>query len=186
MKAPVLFRKRIIPDECICLKDDEILYFSPEEHILVTRWHALKPRKDLHHGCSCYFYDLGFKVSKFYQKDGSLLYWYCDIIHVDYPASEPSHPENSTTDKASSGMMPEETGNCFVATDLLADVIIYPDGFVKIVDLDELTFALNSGALSIDLLKAALTRLSSLLNLIYSGEFKKYQDYLEKYENCED
>lgn len=172
MKAPVLFRKRIIPDECICLKDDEILYFSPKEHILVTRWHALKPRKDLHHGCSCYFYDLGFKVSKFYQKNGSLLYWYCDIIHVDYPVSEPSNPKG--------------TENCFVATDLLADVIIYPDGFVKIVDLDELTFALNSGALSIDLLKAALTRLSSLLNLIYSGEFKKYQDYLEKYENCKD
>lgn len=170
MKAPVLFRKRIIPDECICLKDDEILYFSPKEHILVTRWHALKPRKDLHHGCSCYFYDLGFKVSKFYQKDGSLLYWYCDIIHVDYPASEPSHPE--------------ETENCFIATDLLADVIIYPDGFVKIVDLDELTCALNSGALSMELLKAALTRLSSLLNLIYSGEFKKYQDYLEKYETA--
>lgn len=168
MKIPVLFRKRIIPEECICLKDDEILYFSPEEHIVVTRWHALKPREDLHHGYSCYFYDLGFKVSKFYQKDGSLLYWYCDIIHVDYPAFIPA--------------VPLETENCFIATDLLADVIIYPDGFVKIVDLDELTTALDSGALSLELLKAALTRLSSLLNLIYSGEFKKYQDYLEQYE----
>lgn len=181
MKIPVLFRKRIIPDECICLKDDEILYFSPTERILVTRWHALKPRADLHHGYSCYFYDLGFKVSKFYQKDGSLLYWYCDIIHVDYPVSAP--PLRDET--ASEGLSSSETGNCLIATDLLADVIIYPDGFVKIVDLDELTTALDSGALSIEMLKAALTRLSALLNLIYSGEFKKYQDYLEKYENHE-
>lgn len=179
MKTPVLFRKRIIPDECICLKDDEILYFSPKEHILVTRWHALKPREDLHHGYSCYFYDLGFKVSKFYQKDGGLLYWYCDIIHVDYPVSEPAAPAKNFSNESPT----DETGNCFIATDLLADVIIYPDGFVKIVDLDELTAALDSGALSIELLKAALTRLSALLNLIYSGEFKKYQDYLEKYEN---
>ena len=179
MKTPVLFRKRIIPDECICLKNDEILYFSPEEHILVTRWHALKPREDLHHGYSCYFYDLGFKVSKFYQKDGSLLYWYCDIIHVDYPVPEPA----GSTKELSNEIPLDETGDCLVATDLLADVIIYPDVFVKIVDLDELTLALNSGALSIELLKAALTHLSTLLNLIYSGEFKKYQEYLEKYEN---
>lgn len=178
MKIPVLFRKRIIPEECICLKDDEILYFSPEEHIVVTRWHALKPREDLHHGYSCYFYDLGFKISKFYQKDGSLLYWYCDIIHVDYPASKPAVPSKGLSNEIPS----DETESCFIATDLLADVIIYPDGFVKIVDLDELTTALDSGALSLELLKAALTRLSSLLNLIYSGEFKKYQDYLEQYE----
>lgn len=178
MKTPVLFRKRIIPEECICLKDDEILYFSPEEHIVVTRWHALKPREDLHHGYSCYFYDLGFKVSKFYQKDGSLLYWYCDIIHVDYPASKPAFPVKGLSNEIPS----DETESCFIATDLLADVIIYPDGFVKIVDLDELITALDSGALSLELLKATLTRLSSLLNLIYSGEFKKYQDYLEQYE----
>lgn len=181
MKTPVLFRKRIIPDECICLKDDELLYFSEKEHILVTRWHALKPRKDLHHGYSCYFYDLGFKVSKFYQKDGSLLYWYCDIIHVDYPVSlTPDCEKNAPAN------IPSETGgDCFIATDLLADVIIYPDGFVKIVDLDELTSAFDAGALSIDLLKAALNRLNALLNLVYSGEFKKYQDYLEKFENRE-
>lgn len=181
MKTPVLFRKRIIPDECVCLKDDEILYFSEEERILVTRWHALKPREDLHHGYSCYFYDLGFKVSKFYQKDGSLLYWYCDIIHVDYPVPAPVSLRKAVKEEIPS----ENTADCLVATDLLADVIIYPDGFVKVVDLDELTAALDSGALSIELLKAGLNRLSVLLNLIYSGDFKKYQDYLEKYESQE-
>lgn len=173
MKTPVLYRKRIIPDECICLKDDEVLYFSPSEHILVTKWHALKPRKDLHHGLSCYFYDLGFKVSKFYQENSALLYWYCDIIHVDYPSLLPDSCSGSSDDSK----------DCFVSIDLLADVIIYPDGFVKIVDLDELTAALDSGQLSLDLLKSALNRLSGLLELIYTGGFRKYQDYLEKYES---
>jgi hypothetical protein len=169
MEKPVLFRKRLIPEECICLKDDEILYFSADEHILVTKWHALKPKQDLHHGYSCYFLDQGFKVSKFYREDGTLLYWYCDIIDVDYPAAALLDSADSKSPR-------------LIATDLLADVIIYPDGFVKVVDLDELVQALEIGSLNIVLLKAALNRLNHLLNLIYSGDFKKYQDFLEQYE----
>lgn len=172
MTNPVLFRKRLIPEECICLKDDEILHFSDRDRILVTKWRALKPKKDLHHGYSCYFWDKGFKISKFYRENGDLLYWYCDIIDVAYPA-----------DGAAAGSVSDNTtGTCFIATDLLADVIIYPDGFVKVVDLDELTVAFEQGALDIDLLKAALNRLNALLNLIYSGEFSKYRQYLEQYE----
>lgn len=171
MTKPILFRKRLIPEECICLKDDVILHFSEEDHILVTKWHALKPKKDLHHGYSVYFWDQGFKLSKFYCENGELLYWYCDIIDVKYPGSPvPDAAVNNSTSPY------------FVATDLLADVIIYPDGFVKVVDLDELAVAFDSGTLSAELLKSALTRLDSLLNLIYSGEFKKYQQYLKQYE----
>lgn len=38
-----LYRKRIIPDECILLKDDLILSCD-EEHIITT-WKALRPKK---------------------------------------------------------------------------------------------------------------------------------------------
>lgn len=172
MIKPILFRKRLIPDECICLKDDDILHFSENDHVLVTKWHALKPKKDLHHGYSVYFWDPGFKLSKFYRENGELLYWYCDIIDVKYPCLPA--PDSQNTDDA-----PPH----FIATDLLADVIIYPDGFVKVVDLDELAVAFEKGALSADLLKSALTRLDNLLNLIYSGEFQSYKQYLEQYEN---
>ena len=55
---------------------------------------------------------------------------------------------------------------CF--TDLLADVIIYPDGFVKVVDIDELVTALNQKLISEDTLKKSLLNLSSLLEIIYS------------------
>lgn len=153
MINPVLYRRRIIPDECVLLKDDVILSCD-EEHI-VTSWHALHPKKDLHHGSSCYFLKEGFKVSRFCRKDGSLLYWYCDIVDFDY------HPNN----------------NALIVTDLLADVIIYPDGFVKVVDLDELVTALNSRSISLDTLKTSLLNLDRLLQIIYSGNFDTLKAY---------
>ena len=158
MTTPVLYRKRIIPEECILLKDDQILTF--DEKKLVTKWMALKPKKDLHHGYSCYFLDRGFKISKFYTEDGTLMYWYCDIIKSNY---------NTST-------------NELIVTDLLADVIIYPNGFVKVVDLNELVPALESGGLSLDELKKTLLSLDDLLNTIYSGEFKILQETLESFE----
>ena len=58
-----------------------------------------------------------------------------------------------------------------MVTDLLADVIIYPDGFVKVVDLDELVTALNDGLITLDQLKLSITRLDKLLNIIYEDKF---------------
>lgn len=75
MKRPTLYRKRLIPEECILLKDDELLY--RDEKTIITRWNTLKPKKDLHHGFSCYFLDKGVKVSKFYKADGTQICWYC-------------------------------------------------------------------------------------------------------------
>ena len=86
MANPILYRKRIIPDECIPLKDDLIL--SCNEERIVTSWKALHPKKDLHHGMSCYFLKEGFKVSKFCLEDDPLLYWYCDIVDFHYSPAE--------------------------------------------------------------------------------------------------
>lgn len=155
MTHPVLYRRRIIPDECILLKDDIIL--SCDNERIVTSWNALHPKKDLHHGFSCYFLNEGFKVSKFCHEDGSLLYWYCDIVEYDYSENE----------------------NSLIVTDLLADVIIYPDGFVKVVDLDELVTALNSRSISLDTLKSSLLKLDKLLAIIYSGNFDTLKTYIE-------
>lgn len=156
MPVPTLYRKRIIPEECILLKDDKILY--QDEQIIVTGWHSLKPRKDLHHGYSCYFLNEGYKISKFYKEDNSLLYWYCDIVEYDYS------PDTDT----------------YVFTDLLVDVIIYPDGFVKVVDIDELVTALNEKLISEDTLKTSLLCLNNLLEIIYAGSFDKLKAPIEK------
>ncbi|MDE6748747.1 MAG: DUF402 domain-containing protein [Lachnospiraceae bacterium] len=156
MPEPILYRKRIIPEECILLKDDRILY--QDEQIIVTGWNSLKPKKDLHHGYSCYFLNKGCKVSKFYREDNTLMYWYCDIVEYEYQS---------------------ET-NTYIVTDLLADVIIYPDGFVKVVDLNELADALSEKLISEETLKKALLSLNNLLEIIYSGNFNDLQSPIEK------
>ncbi len=158
MEYPSLYRKRIIPNECILLKDDSILSWDQDR--IVTKWNALKPKKDLHHGYSCYFLKEGYKVSKFYYADGSLLYYYCDIITSEYKKAE----------------------HKLIVTDLLADVIVYPDGFVKVVDLDEMVPALEQGGISLDDLKSALLSCSRLLTKIYAGRLCELTAYIEAFE----
>lgn len=153
-----LFRKRIIPNECILLKDDIIL--SANEEFIITKWNALKPKKDLHHGYSCFFLKEGLKISKFYREDNSLMCWYCDIVDYSY----------------------NEEDNSLTATDLLADVIVAPDGFVKVVDLDELADIMEQHNLSEQLIVLALRRLNHLLSLIYTGEFDNLKAHIEKWE----
>lgn len=158
MENVKLYRKRLIPEECVYLKDDMILYRDKE--VIITRWNTLHPKKTLHHGYSCYFLERGFKVSKFYDHDGQLISWYCDII---------SHTYDEATDT-------------YVFTDLLADVIVYPDGFVRVVDLDELADALRDHLITQEELQTALRHLDKLLSLIYKGAFPKLQKYIEDFE----
>lgn len=153
-----LYRKRIIPMECVLLTDDEILFRDKER--IVTRWHTLKPKKELDHGLSCYYLEKGFKVSKFMRKDGSLLYWYCDIV---------THTCDPDTDT-------------YVFTDLLADVVIYPDASVRVIDLDETGQALKDGLITKEQCVGMLNSLSSLLDIIYAGSFPEMQRYLESFE----
>ena len=155
-ESPVLYRKRLIPDECVRLKDDEILSF--DDDIIVTKWCTLHPKHDLDHGYSAYFLNAGYKVSKFLYKDDSLLYWYCDII--DYEK--------------------DEKENAYIFRDLLADVIVYPDGFVKVVDLDEFEQALQKELLKMEDVRRALLSLDSLLTTIYDGKFDVLTSEIEK------
>lgn len=158
MSYPTLYRKRIIPDECVLLKDDEIL--SYENNILVTKWKTLKPKKDLDHGFSCYFFDFGYKVSKFYDREHNLLYYYCDIIDAEK----------------------READNTIVVTDLLADVIVYPDGYVKVVDIDEIVEALNQENISLEQVKKALFSLDKLLSIIYEDKLDTLTTYMDKFD----
>ena len=91
MDDPFLYRERLIPQECIPLKDDVILYH--DDDIIVTSWKALHPKHDLDHGYSCYFLDKGIKVSKFLYSSGELIYWYCDIIDYKYDDGNNSSDE---------------------------------------------------------------------------------------------
>ncbi len=160
MTYPDIYRKRLIPEECVKLKDDEILKW--DDDIIVTKWKALKPKKDLDHGYSCYFLKSGYKISKMFRADNSLMYWYCDIVSYCRKTEDDS----------------------LVVTDLLADVIVYPDGFVKVVDIDELVTCLDNQKISVEELKAALSGLDKLLTTIYAGEFDKLTDNIDVFEDA--
>lgn len=150
-----LFRKRLIPNECILLKDDVIVYQSDD--YIITTWTTLNPKIAFHHGCSCYFLKEGFKLSKFYRHDNSLLYWYCDIVEYDW----------------------DHESNCLTSTDLLADVIVYPDGRTKVMDLDELADACKSGLITLEQLQKSLRQLDKFLTYIYEDKFNQLQSVLE-------
>lgn len=147
MSKPILYRKRLIPEETVLLKDDEILLLNSD--VIVTRWNVLRPRKDFTNGYSCYFLNKGYKVSKFQDNNNKLLYYYCDIIDTEYDINK----------------------NTYIFTDLLADIIIYEDGRVKVVDIGEIPEAMEKGLLQIDMLKKLLIRLDDLLNIINSDKF---------------
>lgn len=154
-----LYRKRYIPNESVYLKDDQIL--AAENNLIITRWNTLKPRRDISHGYSAYFIDKGFKVSKMYNADNQLVYWYCDIISTQYT------PETNT----------------YVFQDLLADVLVYPDGSVKVVDLDEIADLLDKGVIDASVASHALRILNQLLQIIYQGEFETFQNVINHAEN---
>ena len=147
MTTPALYRKRLIPDECVLLKDDIIVEMD-EDHIL-TRWNTLKPKKTLHHGDSCYYLNKGIKVSRFYTEDDILICWYCDIVSYEWNNEKTS----------------------LLTTDLLLDILVYPDGSFKLLDMDELAEARARKLIPDTLLQSSLLTADRLLNEIYDNKF---------------
>lgn len=155
MRELKLYRRRYIPSETIDLKDD-IVVFQNEE-LLITKWDVFRSKVDFDHGVSCYFLEKGWKVSKFLNKKQKLVYYYCDIIDTIHNKEE----------------------NSYIFCDLLADVIVYENGFVKVVDLAELADGLELGIITQEMVKDALRKLEALLEIIYQGEFETLTRHLE-------
>lgn len=156
MNVKTLYRKRIIPAECTHLKDDMIV--EQNDEYIATKWKTLNPKTEFSHGCSCYFLREGIKVSKMYRQDGSLLRWYCDIVDFEFNEQEAS----------------------LIITDLLADVILYPDGRMEVADLDELAEAMEKNLITKEQMISCLRSLNHLLTLIYRDKFDRLQSYLDR------
>lgn len=158
MDKPHLYRRRFIPDELIHLKDDEILIAEPE--LIVTRWKTLHPRYDIARGVSAFFLDKGFKVSKIYNRNDQVVYWYCDIIQAKKDSEK----------------------NTVIIEDLLIDVILFEDGSIRIMDLDELADAQEQKLITSSEMNYALRTVNALLKLIYSGRFHTLQETVNQAE----
>lgn len=156
MTVTRLYRRRLIPAECILLKDDIIL--EQNDEFLITKWNTIHPKPDFSHGCSCYFLREGIKVSKIYREDGSLVYWYCDIVDFSF----------------------DEATETLTVTDLLADVILYPEGRMEVVDLDELAEAMERELITKEQMTTCLRNLNHLLSMIYRDKFDRLQARLDK------
>lgn len=156
MVQPKLYRKRYMPNEIVFLKDDVIVY--QDETVMVTKWDVLHPKAKFSHGISCYYLEKGWKVSKFLNEKNELVYYYCDIIDTKYQKEE----------------------NSYIFTDLLADVIIYENGFVKVVDLGEVAEALEKGIITDREAELSLSRLDALLQVIYDGGLPEMIEFLEQ------
>ena len=153
-----IYRKRYIPNEIVDISGDEVLF--RDEKKLITRWKPIKPRGDLGGGISCIFFDLGIKVSKFFNVDGSFRFWYCDIIDYSY----------------------DELNDEYVITDLLLDVVIYPDGHYEVLDEDELELALKQNIITEEIEKDAIRKKNILIDDIVEGRFKEYIKIIEAYQ----
>lgn len=149
-----IYRRRLIPAECILLKDDIIV--EQNDEFIITKWKTIRPKPGFSHGCSCYFLREGIKVSKIYRTDHSLLYWYCDIVDYSF------NPADSS----------------LTATDLLADVILYPDGRLEVADLDELAEAMERNLITKEQMTTCLRNLNHLLTAIYRNKFDRLQSPL--------
>jgi len=159
MNLPTLYRRRFIPKELIHLKDDVLLVL--EDNLIITKWITLHPRKDIARGISACYIDKGFKISKIYDKNDKIVYWYCDIIQV-----------KKDTEK-----------NTVIIEDLLIDVVLYEDGKLRILDLDELADALDKKLITQEESSYALRTVNSLLKIIYSGHFNALQEVINKAED---
>lgn len=158
-----LYRRRFIPNELISLHKDEVLY--ADEELILTRWDTLKPRADFSHGISAYFLKKNCKVTKVLSTNHELVYWYCDIMQI---IDNPQTNDNEHT---------------LIMEDLLIDVIVYPDGSVRVLDLDEAAEAVEQGLITTEMLCRSMRAANNLLNDIYADKFHKYQQEIEKYTN---
>lgn len=153
-----LIRKRFYPEEEIDISSDDIIYMDKE--MLVTKWAPIKKRDDIKKGMSCVYLNKGIKISRVFDHSDNLVYTYCDIIRTRI--------EDDT----------------LITEDLLVDVVIYPNGQYRVLDIDELVMLRNQGRISEDIVLEALEKLSFLLNNIYNGfsldrldEFLKESEY---------
>ncbi|MGE5473000.1 MAG: DUF402 domain-containing protein [Ignavibacteriales bacterium] len=158
---PKIFRKRFIPDEIVDISGDEILF--NDRNIIVTRWKPIHERNDFAGGISFAFLSEGYKIGYFYKENNEFLYWYIDIIEVEY----------------------NEKSNSYTFIDLLTDVKVLPDGSCDVLDLDELEQSLEKGYIDNRQYELSQKNLKKVTEMIETKTFppKFVSDFLKNLYN---
>ncbi len=150
-----IYRKRFEPDECILLKDDEIVY--ADRSYVCTKWETLKPRDDFSYGSSIYDIEHGVKVSKFC-KNGRTLYYYIDIIGMEYNEAE----------------------DAYLCTDYVLDIVLQTDLMsYTILDEDELEVLIEKEVLSHKEIADTYAKLHFMVDCIEGHKFNFYLEIFD-------
>ncbi len=147
----VLYRRRFIPNELVRLDDDEILKY--EDNLMITRWKTISTHTAFVSGVSAFFFDKGWKVSKFLDANGNICYWYCDMVDIEK----------------------DEDKGTLTCIDLLFDIVVFPDGSIRVMDSDEAADAFEQGLITQAQLLKGLRSMNELLNVIYNDRFDRLQ-----------
>ncbi len=150
-----IYRKRFEPDECVLLKDDEIVY--ADRSYICTKWETLKPRDDFDSGASIYDIKNGVKVSKFC-KNGRILYYYIDIIGIEYSVDDDS----------------------YLCTDYVLDIVLQTDHkSYTILDEDELDVLIENGTLNSTQVAETYSKLNFMVTCIEENNFNFYLEIFD-------
>lgn len=142
-----LYRKRFIPEEVVDISKDQVVY--EDDEVLVTKWLPIRERDDIGSGISYVMKKEGIRINKMFDGEGTFLYWYCDMIDYKYHENTEEH----------------------YLIDLLADVVVYPNGKYEVLDLDELAEAYQKKLITAEMLCRSLQRVNHLLKKIKEGKF---------------
>lgn len=142
-----LLKHKLLPQCTEDITEDEILFFNND--YLVTQWKAKSSNMNIASALSVVSVEHGIQISKKYDKDKKFCYWYCDIVKTKWT------PESS----------------CFEITDLLVDVVVFPDNELRMIDLDEFTQSKNNGLLNTSDFQWAQQSVLKLINQALLGDF---------------
>ncbi len=151
-----IYRKRFQPDECIHLKDDEIVY--SDKSYICTKWETLRPKEGFDNGASIYDIDHGVKVSKFCL-GAEVQYYYIDIIDMQY----------------------DEKTDTYTCVDYVFDIILQPNLHdFEVVDGDEFEELIEKGTFTS---KEVAETYAKLLFMTTCIEESNFHFYLEIFKN---
>lgn len=141
------YKMKLTSNKLEDISDDKVLFQNDE--IMVTDFSPKSSSMGTSRVLSFCLFKNNWQISANFDQEGHFRYWYCDI--VDYSVNR----EN----------------NSLTITDLAADVAVFPDNYVSVMDLDELGELIDTESISKEMSVKALKSAQALLKLVYDGQF---------------
>lgn len=147
MKINCLLKHKLVPQGTVDITNDKILFF--DGNFLVTQWKPENSNMNISSAISLVSIKDGYQISKKFDSNNKFVYWYCDIVKTKWT---------------------KET-SCLEITDLIIDLVVFPNYQVNCIDLDELTDAKEKGLISSMDFNWAKESSLKLLQKVIEGEF---------------